>query len=261
MKRALLLLLLTGCPERAKEPAAPLQKPVPLEPLAAERVESDAGPDREATFTVKPFTFTGGVPPAAALRLDLAGDSLGLGGVAVTLGALKAKLQPQSPVVLAADADTYLAQVTALLAVLDGASAQVWLSLPEAPGLAWPVQLRDEANFNAWLDEPMAGKLRIVQRSDGFELQTNMGKLAGADPKGPTVPTRGGALDLVTLQRGLERVKQRFAQAPDVCFMPSYGTSLHDAARAVASNWLAKDKVVFAGACMVYPRPAAADAN
>jgi hypothetical protein len=52
-------------------------------------------------------------------------------------------------------------------------------------------------------------------------------------------------------------VKQRFTEAPDVCFMPSYGTSLNDAIRAVATNWIAKDKVVFANVCLVYARPAA----
>jgi hypothetical protein len=54
----------------------------------------------------------------------------------------------------------------------------------------------------------------------------------------------------------LDLVKHRFSGAPDLCFMPSYATRLHDAARAVATNWLAADKVVFGEVCFVYPRPA-----
>ena len=252
MKYAVLIVLLASCTDKPKV-AAPLQKPAPLEPLIAERVPTDSG--SEATYTVKPFTFAGDPAPEGALRVDVAGSTLKCAGADSSLEQLKAKLSDQATVVLSFDSETYLAQVLPLLAVLDDSGAQLWLLSPDVPAIAWPVKLRDEVNFNAWLDAPVAGKLRVVHRADGFELQTNMGKLAGGDPKGPTVPTRGGALDLVTLQKGLDRVKQRFTEAPDVCFMPSYATSLHDATRAVAANWVTHEKVVFAGVCLVYPRP------
>ncbi len=260
MKQVLLGLFLAtaGCNEKNRAPAAPLQKPAPLEPLVAERLTSDSGtsPD-DATYTVKPFTYVGDPAPSDALRIQVTGETL----VGTTLADLSTRLTPQSVVVVAFDADTWLAQTLPLLALLDDSGAQVWLQSPDVPSIAWPVKLRDEANFNTWLDEGVAGKLRIIQRADGFELQTNMGKLAGADPKGPTVPTRGGSLDLVTLQKGLDRVKQRFTAAPDVCFMPSYATAFHDATRAIAANWLSKESVVFAQACLVYPRPAVRDAG
>lgn len=229
-----------GCTDKPKTtPSAALPKAAPLEPLVVAR--SDAG-DADATFTVRPFTFVGPAAPATALRLDVVGET-------ATPSA------PGSAVVLAFDEDTYLAQVLPLLAALNDGGAQVWLQSPDAPAIAWPVTLRDEATFNAWLDEPTAGKLRVIQRSDGFELQTNMGKLPGADVKGPTVPARGGTMDLVLLQEGLTRVKGRFTEAPDVCFMPSYGTTMRDATRAIATNWSAADKRVFGAACLVYPRP------
>ena len=252
MKWAALMILFASCADKPKSP--PLQKPTPLEPLVADRV-ADASSDEDPSYTVKPFTFASSPPPAGALKVAVNGTSLKLGAEALSLEQLKAKLAPQSVVLLSFDSETYLAQVTGLLALLDDAQVEVWLASPDVPTLAWPVKLRDEPHFKDWLDEPVAGKLRIVHRADGFKLQTNMGKLAGGDPKGPTVPTRGGALDLVTLQKGLDRIKQRFTQAPDVCFMPSYGTTLNNATRAVATNWITEDKVVYASACLVYPRP------
>jgi hypothetical protein len=233
-----------------------LVKPAALEPLVAERMSADAGPGVDASYTVKPFTFAGEPVPEGALRVDVTGATLQVAGQPATIASLKSKVSAGGAVLLAFDAETYLAQTLELLALLDDAGARVWLGSADVATLAWPVKLRDESNFNAWLDEPVAGKLRVIHRSDGFELQTNMGKLAGGDPKGPTVPTRGGAYDLVTLQKGLERVKQRFTGAPDVCFLPTYAMAMHDATRAIAANWLSKDAVVFAEACLVYPRPA-----
>ena len=141
-----------------------------------------------------------------------------------------------------------------LLAALDDAHLEVWLRHPDLP-VAFPVALRDEPAFQRWLDEPVPGKLRVIHRADGFELQTNMGKLPGGDPNGPTVPVRGGQLDLATLQRGLARVRSRFADAPDVCFVPSFGMELQQTVRALAADYPEAGKPLFPGLCLVYPRP------
>jgi hypothetical protein len=253
---AVLLLVLCACNEKPKAPpAVQPPKPAPLEPLVPERLAvADGGDDPDAIFTVKPFTFSGTPAPADAVRLEIAGTTIKTGGAEAALPDLKAKLAGKN-VVLAFDDETYLAQTQPLFALLDDAKANVFLESPDAKGLAWPVKLRDENAFTAWLDEMVPGKLRIVQRADGFELQTNMGKLAGGDPKGPTVPVRGGKADLVTLQKGLDLVKRRFKDAPDVCFAPSFATTLRDATRAVATNWLSAEQVVYGEACFVYPRP------
>lgn len=255
MNRLLLVLLLVGCTQKAKTDAAPVPtKPAPLEPLTAEP-SADGGV--APTYTVKPFTFSGDPAPSTARRLEIVGEAISLDGKPVTVANL-----PALPVVLLSfDADAYLAQQLPLLARLDDAGAEVWLQSPDVSAIAWPVKLRDEANFNVWLDDGGPGKLRIVHRTDGFELQTNMGKLAGADARGPTVPTRGGSYDLVMLQKGLDRVKARFTAAADVCFMPTYAMPMRDAIRAIATNWISKDSVVFGGACLVYPRPATRDAG
>lgn len=253
---ACLALLLAGCTEKPKAPPPSAPKPQPLEPLIAEPGGLlDGGDERETIYTVKPFTYAGEPAPVAAVKLQIAGAAIKLGDEAVTLGALKARLSDQSVVLLSFDEETYLAQIQPLLALADDLGAKVWLQSPDVPAIAWPVRLRDEAAFAAWLDETVPGKVRVIQRADGFELQTNMGKLPGGDPKGPTVPIRGGKLDLVTLQKGLDQLKKRFRQAPDLCFLPSFATPMHDAIRAVASNWISTEQVVYAEVCLVYPRP------
>ena len=76
------------------------------------------------------------------------------------------------------DADTFLAQTSELMEVLRDAAAEVWLKHPDA-AVAYRLVLRDEEGFRAWLAEVAPGKLRIIQRSDGFELTTSVGKLPG----------------------------------------------------------------------------------
>ena len=258
MRWLVALMLLAACIEKPKAPPAPPPKPVPLEPLIAEAERlPDGGDDSDTVYRVKPFSFTGEAPPANALRLEITGEIFKLGGEALTLEALKPKLAEALPVLLSFDEETYLAQVQPLLALLDDAHSRVWLQSPDVAAIAWPVRLRDEPAFSAWVDESVPGKVRVIQRADGFEVQTNMGKLPGGDLKGPTVPLRGGKLDLVTLQKGLDLVKKRFHEAPDACFLPSFATLMRDAIRAVAANWLAADKVVFDNVCLVYPRPTA----
>ncbi|MBX7097506.1 MAG: hypothetical protein K1X89_07335 [Myxococcaceae bacterium] len=253
---------LVGCkptpPAEKPKPIAAAPRPAPapmLKPAAADGGDVEAV---DAVFTPAPFSPAGPSAPETGLVVELQGEQVLIKGEhysvakdAARYGALWPK---DAPVLLVPDEETYLAQIQPILAALDDAHAQVWLKHPLGP-LAYPVVLRDEPKFQAWIEEPVPGKLRVIQRADGFELQTNLGKLAGVDPNGPSVPVRGGQLDLATLQRGLDRVKSRFHDAPDVCFVPSFGTTLEHVARAVASNWLASEKVVFASACLVYPRP------
>ena len=240
-----------------KPPAAPVSAATsaenkaafaPLEPEVASPATGDAGDaEREALFVVAPFEPRGPSVPSDAQVVELTG--------------LSDARATAKKVLLVARGETYLAEVTPLLAALDDAGAEVWIKHPEAD-LAFPVDLEDEAHFQAWLDEARPGKVRVVHRSDGFELQSNMGKLSGADPNGPSVPVRGGKMDLKTLQKGLVRLKGRFkGDAPEIFFVPSYGLELNRAFRAVSANWLDADKTVFGEVRFLYPRPKPMDAG
>lgn len=232
-------LLLLGCPEKKAEPI-PRATPQPLEPLA--RVKIDAGDDRDALYEVVPLPPVGPAMPQKPRLVTLTGE--------------QTKVPPGTgPIVLVPDEETYLAQVAPLLATLADAKEEVWLKHPDAP-IAFKLTLRDAPSFQAWLDEPVPGKLRVIYRADGFELQTNLGKLPGGDPNGPTVPLRGGHLDLTTLQRGFQRIQGKFKAAPDVCFVPSFGMELSKIARAMAANYLTPESAYFPETCLVYPRAA-----
>jgi hypothetical protein len=231
------VLLAVACKKDGSSPAT--DKPKPVEQFKPLTNESDD------TFKVAPFTPAGPQPPDDLSRVELNGE---------TDAALAAK-----KVLLVALGDTYLAQVTGLLAALDDDGAEVWLKHPEG-AFAYPVKLRDEKAWQEWIDEPVPGKLRVIQRADGLELQTNMGKLPGFDPNGPSVPVRGGRMDLPTLRKGLLRVRSRFKDALDVCFVPSMGMGLDDVFAALAANWPSADAPIFKEVCLVYPRPKARDA-
>lgn len=234
------LVLLLGCPQpKAPEPP-PRAKPQPLEPL--ERVKVDAGDDRDALYEVVPFTPVGPAIPRDARVVKLDGEK-----TVIPAGT--------GPILFVPDEDTYLAQLAPLLATIADGKEELWLQHPTAP-LAFKVTLRDAASFQAWIDEPVPGKLRVIQRADGFELQTNLGKLPGGDPNGPTVPLRGGKMDLTTLQRGFERIQHKFKSAPDVCFVPSFGTELAKISSAMAVNYVSPESAYFAETCLVFPRPA-----
>lgn len=240
------LASLLGCPSEQKTAA----KPAPARPIERFKplaLELDGGQVVDNTFAIKPLEPKGGDVPADATVISLRGEHRGE-------GTLPAK------VLLVPDADTFLVQVAPLLAALDDAGAEVWLKHPDAE-LAYRVRLRDEPTFGAWLDEASPGKVRVIHRTDGFELQTNMGKLPGFDPNGPSVPLRGGHYDLTLLQQGLERVKGRFKDAKDVCFLPSFGMEMANVARALATNWLSNEELVFSQTCLVYPRPKPPDAG
>ncbi len=232
------LVLVSACTNKTQEPIPKVQ-PQPLEPL--ERVVFDAGDSRDALFDIVPLQPVGPAVPTGLHELHLGGESLP--DVPATGGVL-----------LVSDEDSYLVQVAPLLAQLSDGHREVWLKHPDAP-VAFKVELRDAAQFRAWIDEPVPGKFRVIHRADGFELQTNLGKLPGGDPNGPTVPVRGGKMDLTTLQKGFERIQGKFKAAPDVCFVPSFGMELRTIARAMAVNYVRPDSAFFEHLCLVYPRP------
>jgi hypothetical protein len=254
MKRGVLswLGLLAACRLSASSvDAGATQPPEKFEPLArVVEANSDASIDeRDALFRVVPLTVTGPPPPTAAAELVLDAERVTRQGAPFSLKTL----QRDDVVLLSAAGETYLAQAASTLSVLDDVGAAVFLKHPQRD-IAWPIDLRDEATFQSWIDDPEPGKVRVIQRADGFEIQTNLGKLPGFDPRGPTVPIRGGEMDLSTLAKGLERVAKRF-KTKEVCFVPSFGTALTDVSRALAANWNTANSAWFPRACLVYPRP------
>ena len=254
-----LAMVLGACAEKKPEPLKALA-PAPL-PSIAEPGDGGTLADREAIYRVEPAPVFGEPLPEQALTLTLDAHLARSSQAVVDLDApgaresLSTLLASTKSVLLTPVGATYLAQVTGLLALLDDLKVQVlWRHPVEA--VAYPVVLRDEEAFRAWLDEAKPGKVRIIQRADGFEVQTNVGKLPGADPNGPTVPLRGGQLDLSTLRRGLTKLKERFTVTEDVCFVPSFGTELRAVTAAFSSNYRAASAPVFRQLCLVYPRPA-----
>ena len=249
------LMSLVGCRSSSAVDAGPPKKPLPkLEPL--EQVKGSASADasideREAIFRIVPIEVVGPAAPEKAIRLDLDGEAVKQGGVPFDLKTVK----QNDDVILVPIGETYLVQIAPVLAALDDVGADVFLQHPDQP-IAWPVDLRDEAVFQSWIDDPEPGKVRVIQRADGFELQTNLGKLPWQDPNGPTVPVRGGQMDLKTLQRGLEKVAV-FFKTKDVCFVPSFGMEVAQVSRALAANWKSAEVAWFPTQCLVYPRPKA----
>jgi hypothetical protein len=254
---AVLVLSALACRSSSTVDAGPKKPPAPkLEPLEqvkGPRVATDASvaDEREAIFQIVPLDVVGPAPPEKAVRLDLDGEQVTSNGAPFDLKTVK----QDDDVLLAPVGETYLVQIAPVLAALDDVGADAFLLHPDKP-IAWPIDLRDEGAFQSWIDDPEPGKVRVIQRADGFELQTNLGKLAGQDPNGPTVPVRGGQLDLKTLQRGLEKVALHF-KTKDVCFVPSFGTEVAQVSRAIATNWKTADTAWFPMACLVYPRPRA----
>lgn len=242
MKRwSLVALLFVACSEKKAEPI-PRAKPQPLEPLQRVVVADGGDEDeRDAVHRVVPFTPVGPEAPGDATKIELRGETW-------------SDVPKEGAVLLVPDEDTFLVQVAPLLERLDDERREVWLKHPDA-NLAFRVKLRDATRFQAWIDEPAPGKVRVIHREDGFELTTNLGKLPGADPNGPTVPVRGGQMDLTTLQKGFERVQAKFREAPDVCFVPAYGIELQKIARAMSVDYFDADTPYFKELCLVYPRP------
>ena len=248
MRRLLLIAVVFLCSCREKPGDAPKPKaPEPFKPLTPDAADAGEMDERDAIFVVAPFTPVGPPVPEGVTRVELHGENA-------------SAIPASGPLMLVADDDTFLVQVAPLLAKLNDAGREVWLKHPDAE-FAYKLTLRDEPGFQTWLEEPVPGKLRIIQRADGFELQTNMGKLPGRDLNGPTVPVRGGKMDLPTLRKGLWRIHDRFTQSPDVCVLPSFGMPLNETARALAANYPEGYKPIFGEISLVYPRPKIKDAG
>jgi hypothetical protein len=257
-----LLECLGGAGCREEKPAEPLRSlaPAPLPSLATGAASPDAGPVDDSLFALKPAPIYGEPLPEGALRLELAGERVRLSGESLDATRpqdaerLAASVKGHA-VLLVPDADTYLAQVSEVLAPLRDVAESVWLEHPDAP-VAYRLTLRDEEGFRAWLAEVAPGKLRIIQRADGFELSTSVGKLPGPDANGPSVPVRGGRQDLATLRRGLGLLKGRFTTSEDICLVPSFGTEVAQAARALSALYTAPGEPLFETLCLIYPTPA-----
>ncbi len=253
MRAVWIVVLVAACRSSSTVDAGPKRLVEKLEPLAqvnGEKTAMDGSiDDREAIFQIVPIEVVGPAAPEKVLTITLDGEKATVEGKPFD----KAMVKQDEDVLLVPVGDTYLVQVAPVLAALDDVGADVFLQHPDKP-IAWPIDLRDEGVFQSWIDDPEPGKVRVIQRADGFELQTNLGKLAGQDPNGPTVPVRGGQLDLKTLQRGLEKVAKHF-KTKDMCLVPSFGMELAQVSRAYAANWTAPSTAWFTLECLVYPRP------
>jgi hypothetical protein len=245
-----------GCRDKPTEPLSSLAPP-PLPSLA--QATEGPGSAEDALYQVAPAPVYGEAFPEGAARLELAGDSVKLGGEAFVprhpedAARLAGRVKGQR-VLLVPDADTFLAQASELLATLRDVAGEVWLLHPDAP-VAYRLLLRDEQGFQAWLAEVAPGKLRIIQRADGFELTTSVGKLVGPDPNGPSVPVRGGKQDLARLRQGLGLLKGRFQTSEELCLLPSFGTEVAQAARTLSGAYTAPGEPLFETLCLVYPTP------
>ena len=245
----------SGCEERSAPPLSSLA-PTPLQPLGAAAADGGTDPHRLLPAPVwgSPLptnavsvTSSEGVARAGGASVSLRTDA-GVAPLLLTIG--------KAPVLLVSDDTTYMAELAPLLAALDDAKVPVWILHPGGK-VAFRVELRDEAAFDAWLDDPKPGKLRVIQRQDGLELVSGIGKLPGPDPNGPTVPVRGGRLDVATARDGLQRLEARF-HAPDACLVPSFGTELRAVATVLSAFWSGPKDPLFDTVCLVYPRPGAA---
>jgi len=255
LRCVLCVAALLGC-QQPKAPPLKTLAPAPLAPLQAS-APADAG--REAAYRVEAAPVWGSALPAGAVRLLLQGPAvqLGTGRFDVDTAEGRARVLAAvgpGPALLVPDATTYLAQVAPLLAALDDAAVASWLLHPNGQ-VAFQLTLRDAPAFDAWLHRPVPGALRIIQRQDGLELVSNVGKLPGGDANGPTVPRRGGQLDVALAREGLQRMKKRFPEAEGLCVVPSFATELRETATVLTAAWAAADQPLFASLCLVYPRP------
>lgn len=255
------VLLLAGCSDQSDRSLKSLT-PAPLPSMPTEPSQASHGlspEERELLHNVKPAPVFGEAIPSKAVRIQLAGAQASFGGKSYDVDRpeqARALVQAvgDTPVLVAFDADTYLAQASGLFAALDDGQRETWLLHPEG-AVAFPLTLRDEPAFRAWLDEPKPGKIRVIVREDGYELTTNVGKLPGGDPNGPSVPVRGGRLDVLGLRTGMELLRGRFKDAKDACIVPSFGTELSKVGASLSGFYRAQGEPIFPETCLVYPRP------
>jgi hypothetical protein len=254
---ALGMMLPLACAQKNDSP--PPLAPMPLPALGTSG--PDAGDEqqaREALFEVEQVPIWGEELPSRALAIEVDQAIISIAGARVDRLAsnwseqvLKA-IGKHPAVMLSFDPERYLADVAELFALLAATGREVWLRHPDA-AVAFKVILFDNGRFERWLNEPKPGKIRVIQRADGFELQTNIGKMPGADPNGPTIPSRGGKIDIARLRRALALLKERFPNAQDSCLVPSYGTELPSIARALSGYYRGNGKRIFDALCLVYP--------
>jgi hypothetical protein len=234
--------LLLSCKGEKAPPLRSLSQ-VPLPTLKA-AVARDAGEgDREEAYRVPKAEVYGAEVPEGAARVDLLGEA------ALRAGAVA----PTGPLLLVPGKETFLAQVAPLLSKLDDEGREVYLLHPQGQ-VAFRLVLRDERAFGAWLDEAKPGRPRIIQREDGLELTTSVGKVMGEDPNGPSLPLKGGALDIALLRQALSKLKQRFG-TEELCVVPSFGMELSRVAEVLSGDYQAPGAPIFRELCLVYPRP------
>lgn len=270
LPRALLLagglsLLSLAC--KSEPPAPPLSalspKPLPAgvpapSPVPGTSVPTDA---RDAVFEIVPVQVFGDTLPNNALRVELRGEEVRIDGETIDLSGsadevaerLRARFGDR-PALLVPDEETFLLQAAPLLAGLDEAQVRTHLLHPEGK-VSFRLTLSDERDFQVWLDQPRAGQVRVIHRADGFELQSNLGKLPGLDPNGPSVPLRGGQWDLARLRTGLQTLKDRFDADTESCIVPSFGMELARVSRALTGYYRAPGSRLYSELCLVYPRP------
>jgi len=255
LRAGLLLILALG--PACKQSSPPSLKSLAPAPLPI--LEANPGTASESPIERPPLVLWGSQPPQQRIALRLDGGRIRISPSEVILEdpiedkLLLDRIGNSKPVLLEPMGDTYLAQVVPLLGALDDARVQTWLAHPDQP-IAFKLLLRDQKAFRQWLDEAKPGKIRIIQRTDGLELQTNIGKLPGPDPNGPTIPTRAGGLDIARLRIGLEKLKRRFDSATDACVVPTFGTELRHIAEALSGFYRGPGEPIFPDMCLVYPR-------
>ena len=241
-----------GC-EQQKAPSLASLAPAPLEPLAA--AGADGGTD---VHRLAPAPAWGAPLPTVGVRVLLRDEEIRIGSARFRPG-------PDGGMRPVLDA---VGRGPALL-VAEGRRptwrrwhrcSPRWTTptfrcgSSTRPGWRSPSGSATSAPSTPGSTSPKPGKLRVVQRQDGLELVSGVGKLPGPDPNGPTVPVRGGRLDIATARQGLSRLQQRF-HVEEACLVPSFGTELRAVATALTAFWVGPKEPLFAELCLVYPRP------
>lgn len=248
---------LLGCSETPKVESLSSLAPEPLP-----RIQSDGVRDAselteiEKLHEIEPADVFGEPIPAAIpiVEIDEDGRVFFEGKeVALQEAAIQKRFARDSSWLIRTRGEVYMAMLSPLLAVMDDADVWVWIKHPEA-AVGYRVALRDEAAFQKWLSDAIPGRIRVIQRADGLELSTVMGKVVGTDVNGPSVPNRGGQWDIKTTRTALHKLAQRFKTADELGFVPSSATELSSLAKVMSANYRAEGKPYFEKIFMVYRR-------